>query len=135
MRGGVLNKVVCTYLLYLVKRDDAFNNASLGTHLGKGASFASVPRTPHGLNGIIISHNAVIGKNCCIYHQVTIGEANENIDGAPIIGDNCFIGAGAKIIGNIKIGNNVKIGANCVVTKDVPDNATIVLEQPKLIIH
>lgn len=46
--------------------------------------------------------------------------------GAPTIGNNVYIGAGAKILGNIKIGNDVKIGANAVVTKDVPDGSTVV---------
>ncbi len=38
-----------------------------------------------------------------------------------------------KIIGNIKIGNNVKIGANCVIFQDIPDNATVVLNKPRII--
>ena len=50
------------YLFY-IKRCDAFNNASLGTHLGYGAIFDTPPSLPHGLYGIIISHNAHIGKN------------------------------------------------------------------------
>lgn len=44
----------------------------------------------------------------------------------PRIGDNVYIGCGAKVLGPIKIGNNVKIGAGAVVIKDVPDNATVV---------
>lgn len=116
--------------LLLIKRSDAYNNASMGTHLNYGAKFASPPLLPHGLNGIIVSHNAVIGKNCVIYHQVTIGEGR---NGAPTIGDNCYISAGAKITGNIKIGDNVVIGTNCVVFEDVPDNTTIVLERPRMI--
>ena len=118
------------YLLY-IKRCDAFNNASLGTHIGYGATFDSPPNFPHGLYGIIVSHNAHIGKNTTIFHQVTIGEGK---GGAPTIGDNCLIGAGAKITGNIRIGNNVKIGTNCVVVEDVPDNATVVLSKPRIII-
>lgn len=116
-------------LLY-IKRQDAFNNASMGTHRNYGAYFATVPNLPHGLNGIIISHNAVIGKNATIFHQVTIGEGK---NGAPIIGNNVLIGAGAKIIGNVKIGNNVRIGAGCVVSCDIPDNCTVVLEKPRII--
>ena len=46
--------------------------------------------------------------------------------GYPQLGDNVYIGPGAKIIGAIRIGNNVAIGANCVVTKDIPDNAVVV---------
>ena len=49
------------------------------------------------------------------------------------LGDRVYIGAGAKIIGNVTIGNNVRIGANCVVTTDIPDNATVVLERPRVI--
>lgn len=106
-----------------VKRSDALHNASMGTDFGSGASFATPPNLPHGLNGIIVSHYAKIGVNCTIYQQVTI--AGEN-GGAASIGDNVTIGAGAKIIGKIKIGSNVKIGANAVVVKDIPDNCTAV---------
>lgn len=118
--------------LYYIKKCDAFNHASMGTSIGYGAKFASAPNFPHGLNGIIISHYASIGKNAVIFHQVTIGEGK---GGAPTIGDNCIIGAGAKVVGKITIGNNVKIGANCIVCEDVPDNATVVLNKPRIIIH
>ena len=50
--------------------------------------------------------------------------------GSPIIGDNCLIGAGAKIIGNVSIGNNCRIGANAVVTRDLPDDSVYVLSKP-----
>lgn len=125
--GSKLRRLFC---LYRIKRMDAHNGASMGTHLDKSAIFATPPHLPHGLRGIIVSHNATIGKNATIFHQVTIGEG---INGAPTIGDNVYIGAGAKIIGNIKIGNNVKIGANCVVFMDVPDDCTVVLPKPRVI--
>ncbi len=99
--------------------------------------FASMPMLPHGLCGIFISADAKIGKNCVIFHQVTIG-SNTLKDskgfGSPTLGDNVYIGAGAKIIGGVKIGNNVRIGANCVVTMDIPDNTTVVVEKPRLIV-
>lgn len=89
----------------------------------------------HGTYGVFISTGAVIGFNNTIYQQVTIG-SNMLIDsekfGFPIIGDNCLIGAGAKIIGNIKIGNNCRIGANAVVAQDLPDNTVIVLSSPRI---
>lgn len=92
---------------------------------------------PHGLYGVFISGGSIIGRNCTMFQHVTIG-SNMLIDskgfGYPTIGDNCYIGAGAKIIGNVKIGNNCRIGANCVVTFDVPDNAVVVNEKPKIII-
>ena len=112
--------------LYYIKRADAFNNASMGTHRNFGAHFASPPHLPHGLNGIIVSHNAVVGANCTIFHQVTIGEGK---GGAPVIGDHVMIGAGDKIIGGIRIGNHVKIGAGCMVTENIPDGSTVVLSK------
>jgi serine acetyltransferase len=127
-RGSRLGKL---RRLYYIKRADAFNNASMGTHMNCGAQFATSPNLPHGLNGIIVSHNAVIGANCTIFHQVTIGEGK---GGAPTIGDNVLIGAGAKIIGNVHIGNNVKIGAGCIVACDVPDGATVVMGHPRILV-
>jgi serine O-acetyltransferase len=53
--------------------------------------------------------------------------------GAPTIGNNCYIGAGAKIIGSVKIGNNCRIGANCVVYRDALDNLVAVLQSTRII--
>jgi len=53
--------------------------------------------------------------------------------GAPDIGNNVYIGAGAKIIGGVKVGNNVRIGANCVVFEDIKDNCVVVLSKPRII--
>ena len=72
--------------------------------------------------GIFINANCVIGKNFNISQGVTIGYK----DGCPTIGDNVYFAPGSKTFGPIKIGNNVAIGANCVVTKDVPDNGVVV---------
>ena len=125
--GGKLYRL---FLLYRIKRMDAFNNASLGTHLGYGATFKGIPNFPHGIYGIVISHNAKIGENCTIFHQVTIGEGH---GGAPIIGNNVIIGTGAIIIGGIKIEDNVKIGAGCVVVENVPKGATVVMQKARII--
>ncbi|MBR2631593.1 MAG: serine acetyltransferase [Bacteroidaceae bacterium] len=64
-----------------------------------------------------------VGKNLKIKHNVTIGNNHNKL---PIIGDNVFIGCGACVLGGITIGNNVSIGANCVIVKDIPDNATVI---------
>ena len=85
--------------------------------------------TPHGFAGIHISVFATVGKGCTIFQHVVIG-SNTLIDsktqGAPVIGDNVFIGAGAMIIGNVHVGNNARIGANAIVTSDVPENTVVV---------
>ncbi len=77
--------------------------------------------------GIIVYPLCKIGKNCNLSQGVTIGKTNRGKNkGYPMIGDNVYIGPGAKVIGAVRVGNNVAIGANCVVTKDVPDNAVVV---------
>lgn len=80
------------------------------------------------LNGIFIHKNASLGENCTIFQQVTVGanEHNANRSSAPQIGNKVYIGAGAKVIGDISIGDNVRIGANAVVTRSVPANMTVV---------
>lgn len=130
--GGRLHKVLALIKLMYVKKCDAFNCASLGTDLGRGAIFGSVPILPHGLNGIIISPDATIGKNCRIYHQVTIGNDDRDVLNVPTIGDNVTIYPGAKILGKITIGNNVKIGANAVVVEDIPDNAIVLAPKAEI---
>ena len=101
-----------------------------GGYIGSEAEFLGVPKLPHGLHGIFVSRYATIGENCWIYQNVTIGEVNRK---APIIGDNCLIGAGAVIIGDIRIGNHVKIGAGTVVNADVPDNSTVVSQPMRVL--
>lgn len=110
--------------LFRCKRMEAKNCSSMGTRLNGGSKFASKPFLPHGLKGIFINNNAIIGKNATIWQGVTIGQTDA--DKFPIIGDNAYIGANAIIIGKVQIGNNVKIGAGAVVTKNVPDNCTVV---------
>lgn len=72
---------------------------------------------------IVISSQARIGRNCRIHSCVNIGAYGT---GAPIIGDNVYIGPGAKIFGDVTIGSNVRIGANAVVNKSFPDDVTLV---------
>ena len=72
--------------------------------------------------GIVVSPEAIIGKNCNINNDVTIGVTyGGKYPGAPVIKDNVYLGPGSKIIGGIEIGNNVAIGANSVVTESIPD--------------
>lgn len=97
--------------------------------VGIRADIKGKPVLPHDLNGIHISDLCKIEDNVVIFQQVTIGSntlINHPRYGAPIIGKNVYIGAGAKIIGKIIIGDNCRIGANCVVVKDMPPNTTAV---------
>lgn len=70
---------------------------------------------------------AKIGEKCRVSQQVVIGHLGGfRGGGIPTLGDNVYVGVGAKILGEIKVGNNAKIGANAVVLNDVPDNAVAV---------
>lgn len=87
--------------------------------IGEGAIF------PHAGSGVVIHGNTIIGINCTILQNVTIG-GKKGSKGSPNIGGNVMIGAGAVVLGGIKIGNNVAIGANSVVTKDIPSNSVVI---------
>ena len=79
--------------------------------------------------GITLSSRAVLGKNCNLSHDVTIGLSGKgDRAGVPTIGDDVYIAPGAKLFGRITVGNDVKIGANAVVYRDVPDHAVVVLD-------
>lgn len=79
--------------------------------------------------GITVSSQAVIGRDCNLSQNITIGVSGGGTKrGAPTIGDNVYIAPGARLFGRITIGNNVKIGANAVIHKDLPDNAIAVLD-------
>lgn len=105
-------------LIYLLYRTLFSCDIPSSSILGHNVKF------PHYALGVVIHPRSIIGNNVTIYQHVTIGSRNGI--GAPIIGNNVVIGAGAIIIGDIKIGDNVKIGANSVVLKSVPDNCTVV---------
>ena len=83
---------------------------------------------------IVINENAVIGKNCNITHNVTIGRTNRGkFKGSPIIGDKVWIGTGSVIVGKISIGNNVLIAPNSYVNVDVPENSLVIGNPCKII--
>jgi serine O-acetyltransferase len=76
--------------------------------------------------GIVVSGYARFGDNCRIRNGVVVGLGRVEDPGAPLIGNNVDIGAGAKVLGHITIGDNVLIGANAVVIRDVPANSIAV---------
>jgi serine O-acetyltransferase len=117
---------------FLFKFFNYKNNSSIGIN----TTFNARPIFPHGAKSIFISGDAVIGKGCIIYQQVTIGSntlPGSASMGAPTIGDNCLIGAGAKIIGSVTIGDNCRIGANAIVVENVPSNCVVVGTKARII--
>lgn len=80
----------------------------------------------HGA-GIVIGETAEIGHYVIMYHQVTLGgTGKETGKRHPTIGHHVILGAGSKILGNIRIGHHCKVGAGAVVLRDVPDHCTVV---------
>lgn len=97
-----------------------------GIEIHPGATIGKGLFIDHG-TGVVIGETAIIGNNVTLFHGVTLGgTGKEKGKRHPTIGNNVFIGSGAKILGNIIIGDNVKIGANAVILKNVPSNVTIV---------
>jgi serine O-acetyltransferase len=78
---------------------------------------------PHP-NGIVIHPAAVIGPNCLIFQQVTIGAGS--LEGLPLIAGHVDFGAGAKVLGGVRIAAHARIGANAVVLADVPEGGVAV---------
>jgi serine O-acetyltransferase len=103
--------LICNFIIRIVFNSAVFSQTSIGS----GTRFA------YGGIGVVIHKRAVIGTNCMIGTNVTIGGRSQSKD-VPVIGNNVIVSTGAKVLGGIKIGNNCVIGANAVVIKDVPDN-------------
>jgi serine O-acetyltransferase len=87
--------------------------------IGKGIMFDHA-------TGIVIGETAKIGDNCSLLHGVTLGgTGNEKGDRHPKIGRGVMIGAGAKILGNIKVGDCARVAAGSVVLTDVASRRTV----------
>ena len=91
---------------------------ALDVRLGTGLAL------PHPI-GIVIHPQAVVGENCLIMHNVTLGTRGP-VGGVPILGRGVDVGPGAQILGGVTIGDGAQIGANAVVTRDVPPRAVAV---------
>lgn len=96
------------YLIFLIYN----SSVPMSAEIGEGSYFA------HGGVGVVLHERCRIGKNVVIAQQVTVGGRSGLID-VPVIEDNCYIGAGAKVLGPIRIGANSEVGANAVVIQDV----------------
>lgn len=95
----------------------------LGTQIGGGLLI------PHP-NGIVIHAQAVLGPNCLVFQQVTIGMAGGQV---PTIGGHVDIGAGAKVVGGVDIGDHARIGANALVIRNVEAYTTVVAPEARVL--
>jgi serine O-acetyltransferase len=91
-----------------------------GSQIGGGLLLSAHP------GGITVNPEVRIGRNCNLFHGVTIGRAyGGQAPGVPVLGDRVWVGPGAKVVGGITIGDDVAIGANSVVTTDVPAHSVV----------
>jgi len=109
----------------LIPLEMAFNKANAilcNCIIGRGAEFGPGLVLIHS-TGIVINGQVRGGRNVHLEHQVTIGAERRS---SPVIGDDVFIGAGAKVLGAVSIGSGARVGANAVVVSDVPAYSTVV---------
>jgi len=108
-------------------------SAAFGVDIHPAAEIGSAVMFDHA-TGLVIGETAKIGHNCTILHGVTLGGTGKDTgDRHPKVGNDVLIGAGSKILGNIKIGDGVKIGAGSVVLKPIPHGCTAVGAPAKVI--
>ena len=90
-----------------------------GARIGKGIMFDHA-------TSVVIGETAVVEDDFSMLHEVTLGgSGKEGGDRHPKIGRGVLIGAGAKILGNIRVGEGAKIGAGSVVLRDVPPHTMV----------
>lgn len=113
-------------LIFLARLISQIGRSFTGIEIHPGAKIGKRLFIDHGM-GVVIGETATIGDDCTIYHNSTLGgTGKETMKRHPDIGNNVIIGAGAKVLGAINIGDNVKVGANATVTKNIPDNVTVI---------
>lgn len=71
---------------------------------------------------VVVNDRAVVGARCRVHPGTVIGVKDDSV---AILGDDCYLGPGAKLVGGIVLGNNVTVGANAVVTRSFPDGVTV----------
>jgi serine O-acetyltransferase len=103
-----------------------FVRRNTGIEIHPGATIGPQLFIDHGM-GVVIGETAEIGQGVTIYHGVTLGGTSLNQGKRhPTLEDHVVVGAGAKVLGNIRIGACSKIGANAVVLKSVPPDSVVV---------
>lgn len=97
-----------------------------GVEIHPGARIGPNFFIDHGA-GVVIGETAVIGRNCVMFHNVTLGGTGKHVGKRhPTLKDDVYIGTGSILLGPITVGNRVRIGANSFVRMhDVPDDCTV----------
>lgn len=114
--------------LFAIRASRKYGLEILSDNIGPGLYIGHA----HNIN---VNPEAVIGKNCNLNKGCTLGKENRGKrEGAPILGDNVWIGTNSVVVGRVHIGDDVLIAPNAYVNFDVPDHS-IVLGNPGKIIR
>jgi serine acetyltransferase/thymidylate kinase len=126
-RDTVENPAKTNFLLFFCRRDVPLLSRLIRVVYNSDIQCRLPPdlHLPHPY-GIVIHPQAVIGQRVTVMQQATIGGKDRSEKVAPIIGDDVYVGAGARVLGDVRIGRGAVIGANAVVTRDIPAGATVV---------
>ena len=115
---SIFHSILCSYYFYKLRRLSYKTGFQIPPNtIGKGIHIFHY-------GTIIVNPKASIGENAILYPGVVVGHKGDGTP-PPTIGNNVFIGSGAKIIGPVKVGDNVTIAPNAVVVSDVPNNAVV----------
>lgn len=114
-------------IYFIARFISQLNRFLTGIEIHPGATIGKGMFIDHGM-GIVIGETTKIGRNCILFHNVTLGGTGKHKGKRhPTVGDNVMIGTAATILGPVTIGDNVKIGAETVIIMhDVPSNCTVV---------
>lgn len=111
---------------FIARLISQFSRLATGIEIHPGATIGKNFFIDHGM-GVVIGETAIIGDNCTLYQNVTLGgTGKDNGKRHPTLGDNVLVGAGAMVLGPFKVGNNARVAAGAVVLEEVPDDATAV---------
>mgnify|MGYP001032766451 CR=1 FL=1 len=115
-RHDFMSRIYLKFLMYKFRK----MSIALGFTIPLNVFGAGLSIAHYG--SIVVNKNTRVGENCRIHSGTNIGTSDGE---SATIGNNVYIGPGAKIVGGVTIGDNVAIGANAVVISDVPSNVTV----------
>lgn len=113
-------------LKFIARWISQHNRHKTGIEIHPAAKLGKGVFIDHGM-GVVIGETTVIGDNCTIYQNVTLGGTGKELGKRhPTLGNNVLVGSGAKVLGPFTVGDNARIAAGAVVLSEVPPNATAV---------